>query len=282
MRKFSKAWLLTGAVTAVVGLGMYQAQAQSGGSIYDPQSWVAPKYPAHFLPPDAAPYKDIDGHRLYGYVEDLVGIARRYRDNGHPQFWGRWIGSTAEHQAADYIAKKFKGAGLSDVHIQAVTDPVPQWAPKSWEVSLMAGSQPMKLTSATPPYGTASTHGKTLDLPIVYVGMGTEADYMNKDVRGKAVLYFKGDSVATNSIAGLTYGVGDVKRAIAHGAVAVFASDMRGGNFHIFGEQTEADLPVFHLGTEDAVAVRKAVEKGGANNPPHVKVNLDAKWCAIT
>ena len=185
MRNFSKAWILVAAVIAAAALSFsYQAKAQSeSGPLsapYNPESWVAPDYPARFLPPDAAPYKDIDGHHIHDYVEYLAGISRRYRDSGHPQYWGRIISTPPEHETAEWIEKKFKEFGLSDVHIQTVADPIPQWAPKSWDVSLMTGSQAKKLTSAQPPYGTASTHGKTLDLPIVYVGLGSEADYLNK------------------------------------------------------------------------------------------------------
>jgi hypothetical protein len=283
MRKFSKAWISVGAIMAVAVLGSsYQVLAKSESTAlqapYNPESWVAPDYPARFLPPDAAPYKDIDGHRIHGYVEYLAGISERYRDNGHPQFWGRIISSPAEHETADWIAQKFKEFGLSDVHIQTVADPVPQWAPKSWDVTLMAGGQAMKLTSAQPPYGTASTHGQTLDLPIVYVGAGTEADYMGKDVRGKAVLFFKSDEVSTAAVSGLSYGVGDVKMALDHGAAVILVSDTRGGNFHIQAYQAEGDKPIFQLGTEDAFAIRDAIVKGGLNSPPHIRANLDAAW----
>ena len=283
MRKFSKGWIFSaGVVMAVVPLS-FQAHAQyagaAPGSPYDPQSWTAPEYPARFLPPDAAPYKDIDGHHIHAYVEYLAGISERYRDNGHPQFWGRIISSPAEHETADWIAKKFKEFGLADIHVQTVADPVPQWAPKSWDVTLVAGDKAMKITSAQPPYGTASTHGKTLDLPIVYVGMGSEADYLNKDVRGKAVFFFKGDEVSTAAVSGLTYGVGDVKLAEDRGAAAVLVSDTRGGNFHIQAYQADSrDVPIFQLGTEDAFAIRDAVAKGGMDNAPHIKINLDAAW----
>ena len=33
--------------------------------------------------------------------------------------------------------------------------------------------------------------GKELDLEIVYVGLGGEADFAGRDVRGKAVLFVK-------------------------------------------------------------------------------------------
>jgi len=142
MQKFSKTWITACAVIAAAAWGFsYQAEAQSGSAPliapYNPESWVAPEYPARYLPPDAAPYKDIDGHHIHDYVEYLAGISRRYRDSGHPQYWGRIISSPAEHETADWIEKKFKEFGLADVHIQTVADPVPQWAPKSWDVSLM-------------------------------------------------------------------------------------------------------------------------------------------------
>ena len=71
MRKFSKAWISVGAIMAVAVLGSsYQVLAKSESTAlqapYNPESWVAPDYPARFLPPDAAPYKDIDGHRIHG------------------------------------------------------------------------------------------------------------------------------------------------------------------------------------------------------------------------
>ena len=282
MRKFSKAWVAAGAVIAAAAF-VYQAQAQSGDSAlsppYNPESWSTPDYPVRVLPPEAAPYKDIDGHRLHGYVQDLAKISERFRDNGNPQFWGRIISSPAEHETADYIATKFKEFGLSDVHVQTVAIPVPQWAPKSWTVSLEAGGQSVKMTSAQPPYGTSSTHGKTLDLPVVYVGAGTEADYLGKDVKGKAVIFFRSEEWSTHAVSGLQYGAGDVKQAIDRGAALVMTSDTRGGNFHIQSYQSsDRDVPIFQMGTEDAVAIRDAVAKGGLENPPHIKANIDATW----
>ena len=280
MRKFSKAWVAAGAVIAAAAF-VYQAQAQDAALSppYNPESWTAPDYPVRTLPPGFEAYKDIDGHRLHDYDEYLAGISRKFRDNGNPQFWGRIISSPAEHETADWIASKFKEFGLTDVHVQTVAIPVPQWAPKSWSVSLEAGGSSMKLTSAQPPYGTSSTHGKTLDLPIVYVGMGTEADYLGKDVKGKAVLFFRGDEVGTNAVSGLQYGAGDVRQAIERGAAVVLTSDTRGGNFHIQSYQSSnRDVPIFQIGTEDGVAIRDAVAKGGLQTPPHIKANIDATW----
>ena len=45
-------------------------------------------------------YAAIDGKRLHEYVSDLAAISRRYRDQGHPQFWGRIIGTPADSETA--------------------------------------------------------------------------------------------------------------------------------------------------------------------------------------
>ena len=79
-------------------------------------------------------YAAIDGKRLHQYVEDQTAISRRYRDAGHPQFWGRVIGTTADDESQQWWLGKFKQFGLSDVHLQTF-DMVPQWMPQSWSVT---------------------------------------------------------------------------------------------------------------------------------------------------
>ena len=53
------------------------------------------------LAPADEKYGAIDGARLKDYVREQTAIARRYRDNGHPQFWGRIIGTAADAENAD-------------------------------------------------------------------------------------------------------------------------------------------------------------------------------------
>jgi hypothetical protein len=52
------------------------------------------------LPADRAAYASIDGKRIHQSVADLTAISRRYRDQGHPQFWGRIIGTSADAETA--------------------------------------------------------------------------------------------------------------------------------------------------------------------------------------
>src|SRR6185437_12177655 len=60
----------------------------------------------------------IDGRHLWQYVLEQAQISRRYRDQGHAQFWGRIIGSSADAEDARWLAGHFTQIGLSEVHIQ--------------------------------------------------------------------------------------------------------------------------------------------------------------------
>src|SRR5437762_10596656 len=53
-------------------------------------------------------YGRIDGKHLHRYVEEQAAISRRYLDQGHPKFWGRIIGTSADTESAEWLANKFK------------------------------------------------------------------------------------------------------------------------------------------------------------------------------
>jgi hypothetical protein len=60
-----------------------------------------------------------------------------------------------------------------------------------------------------------------LELPVVYVGLGSDADFIGRDVRGKAVFFLK-SQFAYNLVADV------LAHAEAYGAAAILASDLRG------------------------------------------------------
>ena len=172
------------------------------------------------LPPGEQRYGAIDGHHLHRYVVEQAGISRRYRDQGHPKFWGRITGTSGDAEDAEWLAAKFRSIGLVDVRIQPV-DLLPQWMPQSWEVTVRSGSKTIQLDSAQPDYGSAGTPRDGFDLEAVYVGLGSEADFAGKDVRGKAVFTF--------NMLGLKP-EGAPKRADSNGAAAIREVDMLPGN----------------------------------------------------
>src|SRR5262249_4155583 len=80
-------------------------------------------------------YDSIGGDRLKKAVADLPEMRRRYRDNGHPQFGGRIIGTSADAENARWLMDRLKALGLADVREQEFDLP-PQWMPRSWSVSV--------------------------------------------------------------------------------------------------------------------------------------------------
>ncbi|MEO8896606.1 MAG: hypothetical protein ABI450_12060, partial [Rhizomicrobium sp.] len=99
------------------------------------------------LPKGAEAYRTIDGKKMHKYVVELAQIARRYRDAGHPKFWGRIMGTSSDVETNDWVATKFKALGLSDVRIQPIALP-PQWFPQTWDVTMTAGGRTIRLDSA--------------------------------------------------------------------------------------------------------------------------------------
>src|SRR5437867_1163894 len=139
------------------------------------------------LPPRDQAYGAIDGRHLHGYVVDQAAIARRYRDRGHPQFWGRITGTSGDAESAQWLAERFKAGGLSDVRVQPIDLP-PQWMPDSWTITATSGDRSLQLDrSAQPAYLSPGTAAAGLDLEAVWAGTGSEADFAGRDVPGKAV-----------------------------------------------------------------------------------------------
>jgi hypothetical protein len=224
------------------------------------------------LPAADQAYESIDGRHLWQYVKQQAAIAEHYRDQGHPQFWGRITGTSADLEDARWLSAKYRQIGLSDTHIQTVALFLPQWAPRSWDVTASAAGKTVQLTSAQPPYGSPSTNGAGLDLPAVYVGLGSEADFAGRDIRGKAVLFFRAQLEHNMVPADV------VKRAEEKGAAAIFGSDLRGGNYKVQSYRAYTHVPTFQPGTEDALTLRDLIANAPPGHPPRVQIRLDAEW----
>ena len=106
------------------------------------------------------PTRSIDGKQMLGYVSDLAAVSRHYRDAGHPQFWGRIIGTSADQRRravadgqddADRIDRRPRGpdrlsrrSGFPSRGISTAT----------------SGDKTLKLTTAQPAYTTPGHDGR--------------------------------------------------------------------------------------------------------------------------
>jgi hypothetical protein len=225
------------------------------------------------LPPAAHVYADIDGQHLHTYVVEQAAFSRRYRDQGHPQFWGRITGTSGDAESADWLAAHFKRIGLTDVRIQPIDLP-PQWMPESWTITAASGETTLTLDrSAQPAYGTPGTNAAGLDVDAVWAGTGSDADFAGRDVRGKAVFMFS--MPLPGSMNNSSTLEGGPKRAEQLGAAAVFEVMALPGNSRNVLYPARANIPVFALGMEDGYAIRDLIGKSA--RPPRVHIRLDVR-----
>jgi peptidase M28-like protein len=219
------------------------------------------------LPSGDQVYGKIDGRHLHQYVDEQAAISRRYRDRGHPKFWGRIIGTSADAESAEWLAGKFKSLGMSDVRIQPL-DLSPQWFPQNWDVTVSGGGRTITLESAQPDYRAAALPSGGIDVDAVYGGMGSAADLAGKDLKGKAVF--------TYTMVGL-HNEDAVKRADDRGAAAIFEVDLMPGNMRYQAYPSNTKAPAFTVGSDDGLAVRDLIAALPPGQTAHVKAVLDVQ-----
>src|SRR5947209_11457495 len=223
------------------------------------------------LPAEQA-YLSIDGNHLKQYVEDQTAISRRYRDHGHPQFWGRITGTEADAENAQWLLDKFRQIGLSDVHEQPLDLP-PQWVPASWSVAASAGGKTVALESAQPTSTSPGTPDSGLDLEAVDVALASEGDLAGRDLRGKAVFFYSADITSRQA----PISDGAIKRIGDRGAAAIFVIVAIPGNLRTQFYPVGSTVPTFSLGLQDGTAIRDLIGQSRGGQPLRVKIRLDVK-----
>jgi hypothetical protein len=126
----------------------------------------------------------------------------------------------------------------------------------------------MELTSAQPFYRSNGTPPAGLDLEAVYVGLGSEADFAGRDVRGKAVF--------TYSMLGMP-NEGAWQRAEEKGAALVFDAQLLPGNLRYQGYPPGPGIPALTLGGDDGLAVRDMIAEAPPGQPVRVRAELDVE-----
>lgn len=207
------------------------------------------------LRPDDQRYADLDGRRMKQLVMEVDAISLRDRDTGR-LFWGRNVGTPGHDATQAWVEAHFRRLGLQNVHRQPL-DLSPQWMATSYDLSFTSDGAAIALTSARPSR-SASTPPGGLDLELVWVGVGAEADFLGRDVRGKAVLLH--DIPLPGDIRHSVAIEGAVERAFGKGAAAVGIIFGLSDNFAIWPRT--ADGYGFSLGYEDGIRVRDLLGRG--------------------
>jgi len=266
-------------MAAFCGLAVFTASGQHGSAqqpsaasqagAVTPRSEIYPQLDDAFLrwplPAGAERYRTIDGKRMHKDVVEQTQISRRYRDAGHPQFWGRITGTSSDAESAQWLAAKFTAAGLADVKIQPL-DLEPQWMPQTWDAVITGGGKTVRIESAQPFYGANALPTGGVDVDAVYAGLGSEADFVGKNVAGKAVFVFNQTGLRDE---------GAVRRADAKGAAVIFEVDMLPGNMRYQAYPSGTNVPAFTVGSEDGYAARDLIAAMPAGQPARVKAHFE-------
>jgi hypothetical protein len=226
------------------------------------------------LAPSDERYAAIDGARLKQYVGEQTAMSRRYRDNGHPQYWGRITGTSADTENAQWLMQKFRQIGLSDAHEQ-VFDLPPQWMPRSWSVTLSANGKTLSIDTAQPTYQAVGTPTGGLDLEAVYVGMASEADLkLARDVRGKAVFFYSTDTASRHA----PIADNAIRRIGERGAAAIFVIQGIPGNERTQFYPVNSAVPTFSTGLKDGLSARDLIADATVSGAaPRIAITLDVR-----
>ncbi|MGE0359818.1 MAG: M28 family peptidase [Vicinamibacterales bacterium] len=211
------------------------------------------------LPAAEKAYADIDGERIKGYLKEVVAISLKSKADGN-KWWGRIAGTEYDHMSEKWVEDRFRQLGLQDIRYQPFDLP-PQWFTTSWSLSVTGGGKTITPASVMPTVGSAGTPAGGLDLEVVWVGLGAEADFMGRDVKGKAVLI---ESIMTPRVSDHSaIWNGAITRAEAKGAAAILVNLSYFGNWIYQAGASGVRIPHLTIGNEDGKAIREMLETGG-------------------
>jgi hypothetical protein len=158
-----------------------------------------------------------------------------------------------------WVEQKFKAAGLQNVNRQYFTLS-PQFFPTNWNLTATGGGKTVAFSTVRTA-GPATTPAAGLELDPVWVGLGTESDYLGRDVKGKLVVI---NSVPTPAVIShsATWN-GAMERAAKKGAAAVVINlAIPGTNWQVQLNGGVQGVPTFSIGTDDANTLRTMMEAG--------------------
>src|SRR5262245_59603194 len=273
--KFQTVLLCSGAFGTAVWLCLAQASQNQQTNPSPPSPLLDAaghvRQDAYVLPTAPAAdraYEKIEGRRIKEKDLEVVAISRKMRDAGD-SYWGRIAGTKYEKMTAEWAEAKWRQYGLTDIHEQEYELP-PQWFALDWNVTATGGGKTLTFKSLNPSIGSPSTAPGGLEAEAVWVGTGSAADFMGRDVRGKAVLILS--ILEPGNMGESASWEGAWRRASENGAAAIFTIWGYNENLAVWqGLGNRINAPGFFMGWEDGKALRDLIAQG---NPVKLKMNV--------
>ena len=131
-------------------------------------------------------YESINPKRMKDVVIDISNIALESKER--TPYWGRLPGTPEDKKTMDYIENKLTKLGFDiekkDVYITK------EWRPTEWSLSYNFDNKSHSIKSAFPTGENINHLDSNVNAELVWVGLGSEADFLNKDIKGKAVVIY--------------------------------------------------------------------------------------------
>jgi hypothetical protein len=162
-----------------------------------------------------------------------------------------------------YMTRAFEELGLEVERFPFVLPD--DWRPTDWAASYRtAAGSTIQLTTAFPVADTKATGSRPLTAEAVWVGIGAGADFIGRDVKGKAVVIYStfvpgGRSHSASDRAGL---FNANTRAVQLGAAMVVNVMGVPGNGQFQPEGGLRQIPQFTLSMDEGFALRDRLDKG--------------------
>ena len=192
----------------------------------------------------------------------------------------RWAGSESEHQAAEFLAEKFRSYGLQNVHLEPVE--FGAWTRGHATLEIVAPVQ-KSFTCLALPYSPAAD----IEAELIDVGNGEEEDYerLGDAVEGKIVI----TAAETNPLGArstkLSHRTDKLRFAVDAGAVGFIFVNQNPGLLHITGSigaagGQPAAVPSVGTSWEHGQSILRAIKR--ATEPVIVKLSVGGEFFANT
>ena len=231
-------------------------------------------YPDWPLRPDQMDYADVSGSRMKEWVRRISAISLQSQAAGN-MYWGRLPGTVYDEMTMDLMVGELERLGLET---KRVPHTIPRdWSPTFWEASYTSGGRSIPLSTAFPAGQTAATPRDGITAEAVWVGVGSEPDFLGRDVEGKAVVIYStfvpgGRSHSASDRAGM---FGANTRASELGAAMIINIMGVPGNarFNPLGAPSaDYGVPLMTVSQDEGFALRDVLAAGES---VHVNLRLD-------
>jgi len=220
------------------------------------------QYPVWPLTPEQQAYASLDGGRMKQDVVNLAQIAVRDRDAGH-KWWGRLPGTVADRESMAYMTREFERLGLTVQHH-------PFTLPEDWRPTDFTGSyrttdgKTVELKTIFPVADTKATGPQAISAEAIWVGVGSGADFIGRQVKGKVVIIYStfvpgGRSHSASDRAGI---FNANTRAAKLGAAAIINVMAVPGNGQFQPEGGVREVPHFTVSQDEGFALRDRLDNG--------------------